>query len=164
MKYVVSELINASSKGTTVKNIKEIGSGSYSVVYKIGDYTLKIGDSRAMPEIPNHRRLLQPIIRRRIITDINAKEDCKVQDFFEVQNYVDTSCLESMYPDQKLDILYEIYSELRDDGYVWLDPSYKNIGKLLKPNKTNLQFIDIDGKEQHVRPIEWATGVIRRKH
>lgn len=162
MKYVVSELINASSEGTTVNNIKEIGRGFYSIVYKIGDYTLKIGNSRAMPEIPNHRRLLQPIIRRKIVTDRKSEEDSTVYDFLEVQNYTDTSCLESMYPNPRKDILYEIYSELRNDGYVWLDPSYKNIGKLLKPNKANLPFTDIDGKKQDIKPNEQETGVVRR--
>lgn len=159
MKYIVSELINASSEGTTVNDIKEIGSGSYAIAYKIGDYTLKIGTERGVPEIPNHRRLLQPIIRRKIITDRSAEENPEVYDFVEVQNYVDTSCLKSMYPGERVDILYEIYSELRDDGYVWLDPTYKNIGKLLKPNKANLPYTDIDGTEQDFSPIQDSTGV-----
>lgn len=160
MKYVVADLINASSEGTTVNNIKEIGRGSYAIAYKIGDYTLKVGNTRAMPEIPNHRRLLQPIIRRKIHTDRNSDEDPNVYDFVEVQNYVDTSCLESMFPHQRVDILYEIYSELRDDGYVWLDPTYKNIGKLLKPNKANMPFKDIDGKEQDIKPTKELTGLV----
>lgn len=160
MKYIVSELINASTEGTTVNDIKEIGSGSYAIAYKVGDYTLKIGTERGVPEIPNHRRLLQPIIRRKIVTDRTTEENSEVYDFVEVQNYVDTSCLKSMYPSQRVDILYEIYSELRDDGYVWLDPTYKNIGKLLKPNKANLPYTDIDGTKQDFNPIQNSTGVI----
>lgn len=161
MKYIITELIKASSEGATVQNIKEIGRGSYSIAYKIGDYVLKIGKDRCTRKIPNHRRVLQPIIRKKILTD-RSNEDEEAYDFFEVQNYTDTSCFKSMFPSQRDEIAYEIYSELRDDGILWLDPSYRNIGKLLKPNRANLPFTNMEGETEDIRPTEEATDLIRR--
>ena len=72
----------------TAEDIKYIDRGGYSKAYKIGDYVLKIGDERANEVMPNHPRILQPIIRLRIKIsyllwklhwDLNrSKKDCQV--------------------------------------------------------------------------------------
>ena len=45
--------------------------------------------------------------------------------------------------------LYEIYKELRDDGFIWTDAKASNIGRLRRPNKrysNNIGEIDENGE------------------
>lgn len=142
-----------------VEDFCEIGHGSFSKVYKVGDFVFKVdtrnrtGIKRVNPNIKNHRRILQPLIRGNINPETESR-------YIEVQNLIDTSWYQGMTDDEIEEVLYKIYSELRDSGLVWNDIKEENVGRLLKPNKSNLTFIDIDGNRKEIRPREAATGLV----
>ena len=76
---LVDELIKRQKdKSIDYIDINLVGTGRTSSVIQIGDYVLKCGGDRLKNRIPNHRRILQPIIREK-------NEKC----FFEVADAVD---------------------------------------------------------------------------
>ena len=112
-------------------DIIKISSGGYSDVYKIGDKILKVSENRETHNIPNHRRILQPILRTRLIKD--EKNDISIG-CLEVVDRVATI----PQREYKKEMLYSLYKELRDDGIVWTDARFANVGKLLKENTPTL--------------------------
>ena len=151
IKGIVKELFKISKEKFDVEKIKEIGHGEYSKVYLIGNYVLKIGYPRNNIDIPNDRRILQPIIRG------NINEST----FIEVQNKVDMGWFKYMSPYEINEILFQIYVDLRKRGKIWIDIKKENVGKLLLPNKTNIKFYDFkDKKIKDIKPTREATGLI----
>lgn len=67
---MVDELVKSENKRYI--DIDEIGSGSISNVYKIGEKIIKVGEKRRTYEIPNHSRILQPLVRENMV-DENGK-------------------------------------------------------------------------------------------
>lgn len=120
---LISEL--ASKSNVPLSSIKEIGSGSYSSVFLIGDKVLKIGRPRATYNIPNDKLLLQPLIR------INLGDYSNIDGVIEVVNQVDTNV------NLSFDEMYQIYKELRKRGLVFTDVRSSNFGRLLKDNTFN---------------------------
>lgn len=123
----------------------------------IGDYILKIGSMRTNEKIPNDKRILQPIIRQELEPGEMKNYE---YNFIEVQNAVDKDWHEGMTEKQIEDILYEVYADMRSRGIIWTDIKKDNVGRLLKPNKINYTYTDIDGEEKDLRPTEEATGII----
>ena len=148
---IIKELIKRNGN-MSVDKIVEIGEGSFSKAYLIGDFVLKIGENRICENMPNHRRLLQPIIRMKI-------KDSGRNSFVEVQNYVDAKWYEHLETKEIEKILFEIYVEVRDKGLHWNDVKPENVGRLKKVNKPNYTFIDIDHTIKDIRPTEEATGL-----
>jgi len=110
-------------------DVKKIGEGTYSEVYQIGNKILKIGNPRKTYEIPNHRRILQPLIRLNFTDDKNGEI---------------LACVEITNRAKKMKGLtdarvYQIYKELRDDGIIWTDARADNIGMLIEPNFPTLR-------------------------
>ena len=132
---------------------ESFGRGAYGNTYRVGDFVMKIGDYRLNRNIPNHRRLIQPLIRGYM--HLNSKEDRYV----EIQNLLDRDWYQNMDADEVNEILYTIYADLRDSGIVWKDIKPENVGRLLKPNTSNFTFIDIDGKTKEIKPVQSATGM-----
>lgn len=131
-------------------DIEKIGRGGYSKVYQIGEKVLKIGKPRETYKIPNHPRILQPLTRTNLIDE---RDNNKIFGCIEVSDRVDRLC-ESKEQEQELkdneeavEKLYQIYKELRDDGIVWTDVRFANVGKLRKRNVPKL-----DGEEMDVDP------------
>lgn len=121
-------------------DIKEIGYGTYSNTYQIGTKVLKIGENRQVYDIPNHRRLIQPLIRTQLI---------------DKDNGLSVGCIEVEDRVRKLKMrerdkekLYAIYKELRDSGIIWTDVKFANVGVLLQDNKPSL-----NGQRINVTPI-----------
>ncbi len=113
---IVKELMKRQSdKNIRYIDIRNSGNGSTSSTVMIGDYIIKTGLGRYENTIPNHRRILQPIIRE---YNENA--------FFEVTDVVDM--------DVTQDELKQVYYELLRDGFAWTDPSIENIGRLRRKN------------------------------
>ncbi len=160
IKTIINELMEHSNGKINIDNIEPIGSGNFSKSFKIGDYILKVGKERGYNEIPNDPRILQPIIRRKFKKE---KGDMKFDDeeyyFLEVQNLVDKDWWENLSRKQIYDVLFKIYCDMRDRGIVWLDIREKNVGRLLKPNKVNYTYIDVDKEEKDIRPTKEATGM-----
>ncbi|MBR6253551.1 MAG: hypothetical protein IKR04_06940 [Clostridia bacterium] len=119
LRRIIEELVK--NEEVRPSDIEVLGSGGYSVVYGVGEKVLKIGRVPQTYDIPrNHRRLIQPLVRR---TDILEDRYVEITERCEPQSKV------------KFDDLYKVYKELRDDGLVWTDAKTANLGKLKRPNK-----------------------------
>lgn len=70
LSIMIDELLE--SEGVSYIDIVKIGGGSYSSVYKIGNKVLKVGGERGTYNIPNHRRILQPLTRTNFIDEKNG--------------------------------------------------------------------------------------------
>lgn len=131
---VIQELLE--SEQARWIDISSLGSGSFSNVYQIGDKVLKIGANRGTYNMPNHTRILQPLTRTSLIDEKNNNNPFAV---VEIADRVD-----KLKPDDYTEEnLYMIYKELREDGIIWTDARFDNIGILRKPNRPNLHGKDI---------------------
>ncbi len=99
-----------------------LNAGSYSVVYKLGEKILKIGNIKNIHELPNSKYILQPVLRNYI--GYKDTDNCYV----ELMEYVNIS--DSITEGE----LYTLYKNLREEGIIWTDPRNNNVGKLLKDN------------------------------
>ena len=135
--YVIKELLDETNSNYT--DINYVDAGVFSEVYQIGNKVFKFGDKLNQYEIPNHRRLLQPIARANYTLKNGNAIAC-----IQVTPAVDTYFSNEEKSDEKL---YEIYKELRDDGIIWLDAKWENLGKLLEDNVTRWR-----GKKVEINP------------
>lgn len=123
-----------------IKNIEEYGQGSFSKVYRVGNYVLKTGIERLKDTIPNHRRILQPIIKTKILNDETGNRGTnRFAYIIEVQNLVEKDWYVGMKEFEIEDILYEVYKDIRKDDLVWTDIKPENIGRLLRTNTSNFR-------------------------
>lgn len=143
---MLDELLH--SENCRYSDINSVTSGGYSQVYKIGNKILKVGKPRASYSIPNHRRLLQPLIRTNLIDEENNNIPIAC---IEIQDGVDLS--ETISKEE----LYYIYKELREDGIIWSDAKIGNIGKLRRDNVPTLE-----GERMDVAPN--SVGFINGKN
>ncbi len=74
LSIIIDELLQSEKVG--LRNIKDIGTGSYSFVYQIGSKVLKVGKPRETYNIPNHPRILQPIARTNLLDKHNNPLAC----------------------------------------------------------------------------------------
>ena len=113
---LVDELIERQKdKNVRYIDMKFVGKGITSNVVKIGDYVLKTGTDRKTEHMPNHKRILQPIIREK-------NENL----FFEVADAVDVGA--------PMEVVDKVFEETLEDGYAWIDPCQRNIGRLRRKN------------------------------
>lgn len=116
----VLDLVSAIIEDLYDKNadIRFVGRGSFSIVFKIGDRVLKLGYDRFNePEQTYHPRMLMPHFRRCF------SDGCKI----EIFNYVDVKDIPKELP-------LNIYKIMEADNYEWTDPKKENLGRLLKDN------------------------------
>lgn len=135
---MIKELLK--SEKTKILDIESIGTGTYSSAYQIGEKVLKLGRTRETYQIPNHRRILQPLTR---INLLDEEDGNKPKACLEIQELTDKIPKEEMDKEK----LYQLYKELRDDGIVWTDVDFRNVGKLRKKNVPTL-----NGEEMDVSP------------
>ena len=110
--------------------IINLGSGTYSNVYKIGDKVLKIGLAKLDLTIIKHKRIIEVYLK----TNIEIKTENNNMDVgIEIQKIAE------IVKGSK-DDLYKIYKELRDDGIIWQDVKESNVGL----SNNNLVVIDTD--------------------
>lgn len=158
MKQLVAMFIEDISKheNVSLNDITFAGGGKTSSNIKIGEYILKVGRVRRTKEFRNSSRILQPVIRR----EIEMSDGDKM--FIEVQNEVNAE----WYKEEKneiFEVMYQVYKDIRDEGLIWSDINFKNIGKLLKDNKVNYttSVHDKNGNkvDSEIIPDESATGL-----
>lgn len=150
-----------------IGDIELIGKGEYSKSYKIGGFVLKMGEERINDKIPYHRRILQPLLRQ------NTNPNSDNNFYIEIQNVVHNKWYENMTYEEQEEELYKIYKELRDSGIVWTDIKKENIGRLIKPNKSNYTSEVLKGniddektlevKQEELSVSEYAIGFINKK-
>lgn len=137
LSYVIRETLDETH--TDYTDIKYIDEGVFSQVYQIGNKVLKVGSELHKYNIPNHRRLLQPLIRANYTLG-----NGKVFSSFQLLPLGDTYFSKEEKTDDKL---YEIYKECRKDGIVLLDIKWENVCKLLSDNVTTWK-----GKKVNISP------------
>lgn len=133
LQILLRELLNSEHK--RFSDMRKVGAGVYSNMYQIGTKIIKVGAPRQTHKIPNHRRILQPIVRKELTNEMGAPIGS-----IEVTDEVDTS-KETLSKITEED-LYKIYKELRVDGIVWGDPKIDNLGVLKRENKPTLNGKD----------------------
>ena len=133
LQILLRELLNSEHK--RFSDMRKVGAGVYSNVYQIGTKIIKVGAPRQTHKIPNHRRILQPIVRKELTNGMGEPIGS-----IEVTDEVDTS-KETLSKITEED-LYKIYKELRADGIVWGDPKIDNLGVLKRENKPTLKEKD----------------------
>lgn len=116
-----------------VSDVKLIGIGGYSKVVEVGDKVLKYGDQRATYNIPNDKRILNPLIR------VNLHNfDPLLFGTIEISDKVDV--VKGISSEE----IYSLYKEMRERGIICTDLRYDNVGFLLKENKiTDKSVADI---------------------
>lgn len=116
---IVDEI--AKNENTDISELEYIGTGSLTSVYKLGNKVIKFGKNRLTDKIPYHKRILQPLIRRKVLSGFRNL-------YIEISGYIK--------PDNSItdEDAYLIYKELRDDGIIWLDAKRENLGRLEKDN------------------------------
>lgn len=87
--------------------------------------------------MPNHRRILQPLARKAFRNRLGKTMAC-----VEISEEVDTN-IEQKDPEE----LYKLWKELRDEGVIWTDVTWENVGRLKKKNIPSL-----NGEEMYVEP------------
>lgn len=133
-----------------IEDLEPAGNGFYNFNVKIGDYILKIGKTRKTNQIPNDKRIIKPLIRQQ--TNVEGSNNIDNL-FIEIQNAVDADWYKGLPKEKIKEELYKIYKELRDKGKVWTDIKPENVGRLLKPNKENLQ-VEVLNKEGKLEEAE----------
>ena len=165
IEIIYSELMR--KQNLSIKDIEILGRGAYSRSYKIGQFIFKIGDIRQTEAIPYHRRILQPIIRQDVTYDYEKEL------YIEIQNEVDNKWYENMTIGEIEEELYRIYKEMREDGVVWTDIKKENVGRLIRPNKTNYYTETLEGDikdektlktvEKELQVNDDSVGIFERK-
>lgn len=136
---ILEELL--AEQNVKMVDIEPKGSGAYSRVYQIGAKVLKIGLPRETYKIPNHPRILQPLTRTNLIDE---REKNKICGCIEISDAVDKLKEEEF----QVEKLYQVYKELRDEGIIWTDARFSNVGKLRRRNVPTL-----NGEEMNVDPV-----------
>lgn len=117
---IINEI--AQNERTDLSNLKYVTSGSFSDVYRIGNKVIKFGKKRVTDKIPYHRRVLQPLLRRKLDTGNGNL-------YIEISEYIKRDNI-----DLEEDEIYQIYKELRNDRIIWVDAREANLGRLEKDN------------------------------
>lgn len=125
LEIMINELLE--SEGKRMIDINEIRGGSYSSIFEIGSKVLKVGGVRETYDIPNHRRILQPLTRINFMEEETERTVACV----EIANNIERNHNQETEDEE---LLYSIWRELREDGIVWTDIKSANIGKLRTSN------------------------------
>lgn len=121
LSLIIDELLE--NENANYSDINKYDFGYFSDVYFIGEKVLKIGTPRVTYEIPNHRRILQPLLRTNFYTKKDNNNFACVEVTQKVEPYLGSE-----------EKLYEIYKELRDAGITLTDFKRENFGVLKKDN------------------------------
>lgn len=110
-------------EGMHYHDLRKIGSGRKSLVYSVGSKVIKLGLEKKSYALKSNKRFLSIIYKADFLSGIDGRFLVHI----EITNLVDTKSA-------NMEILYQIYKELRVLGYVWIDCRLDNIGKLLSDN------------------------------
>lgn len=129
IKTIIEEVMKY--ENVNYSDIEYIGCGGSTTVYSIGNKVLKIGDVRNNFIIDNNKRFLKPLLR----TNIDKINGEGILGCIEVVEKVDTKGIEEKHA-------YKLYKELKKSGYLWIDPRFNNVGRLMRKNK--IYFNDLN--------------------
>lgn len=127
-------------EGIRPSDITILGEGVYSKAFSVGSKVIKIGGEAETYRIPkNSARFLQPLVRYEAFGLGRIEISEKVE----------------MDPNITDEELYEIYKELRDEGMIWGDAKWDNVGRLLKDNSIHLEnFVHANADDIEKRQVD----------
>lgn len=128
LKKIISSILG--SEGKNYSDIEKLGEVNFSDVYKIGNKILKISKERKKFSLDRSKNnlFLQPLFQADIKSGIDKKQLLHI----ETTDVVDTQNV-------SYENLYQIFKEIRNLGYVWIDCRLTNIGRLLKDTKVTIK-------------------------
>ena len=112
LEMILDELLGV--QNLTINDIEYKTNGSYSDLYQIGDFFLKLGDVRHCFWIPSHKNVLRPIFRRYL---------CDIHLMIEIVHYV------PILEDSNYKICQNLFVLFYEDGIILDDIHPNNIGK-----------------------------------
>lgn len=149
LSIIIKELLKEQNEQAI--NINVVGRGSSAIVYQIGDKILKVGAPKANYNIPNHKRILQPLIRKNLKT-AKGEELINVEVTNNVNTRISNDDKKRIVLREKLkqsgqeygpiqvekinddDVLYLLYKEVRKSGIIITDMDWRNFGVLTGKN------------------------------
>ena len=112
----------ANEQELSILDLKYVGAGGFTKVYRLGEKAIKIGYTRRCTSIPDNRRLLIPDFKGYI-----------EKEYVEVTDYLETT------KDISEEEAYQVYKELRDMGIVWIDPYEHNLARVTEIVLNNIK-------------------------
>ena len=131
----------------TLDNITYIGTGTYSTVFKINEFVIKVGLAKVREEIIESSNIAKDFIRLNI--EIVTGEMTIVVGF-EIQPFA------QKYEKKCEEDLYRLYTSLRKENLIWTDAKYENVGILndkLVVIDTDDIFLDDDLNIDRITPL-----------
>lgn len=135
IKTIIDEVMKY--ENVNYSDIEYIGFGGTSTVYSIGNKVLKLGEERDNFVMENNKRFLKPILR----TNIDKINGEGILGCVEIVEKVNTEGITEKH-------VYKLYKELKDSGYMWFDPRFNNVGRLMRKNK--IYFDDLSPVKEAV--------------
>lgn len=149
LRFIIEEV--AQKEGVDFFELREFSRGSYSTVYRLGNKVVKFG-KRRVTGIVDNSRILIPDQMIRIGGNV-----------IEINDYVKD------VRSATIEEVYKVYKELREQGIVWMDPWFSNLGRLdsrviesqkeKAKNRGNLPFI-IGNRKFKYRELKYNDYVI----
>lgn len=109
-----------------LSDIESLQKGAYTRPYQFGNMILKVGLPPKTYNMPNSKYFLQPLVRLQLKSDNKVPFAC-----IEVTSRTDTRFTYSEKTEEKL---YNFWKKIRDEGKVWTDVRWENVGKLIQKN------------------------------
>ena len=123
------------SENSSWLEINKNSNSPYSDVYEIKNKELRIGELKQTYHIPNHTRILPPLTRINLIDNDGNEFAC-----IEIKDKVESIKKD----DADMEKLYKLYAELREDGIIWTNITWDNIGIAPEVNVPSLNGENID--------------------
>ena len=102
-----------------------LAEGSFSKVFVVGDYVVKVGDNRVTPKLSLNECVLNSVARFSI-SDKNSSNNTSA--FIEVQPKIEKNGKELAESGENISLLQGMYNSLRENHVVWGDAEFRNIG------------------------------------
>lgn len=116
-------------EGLKPTDVTFAGRGYNSLTMRVGNYVLKVGQTRKNNTILDDKRIIRPLVRMQT----NAEKRLDIANtFVEIQNVVNANWYEGLSEDEIKEELYRVYKELRDRGIVWCDVKKREYWKIVK--------------------------------
>ena len=122
----------------TKYNFKMIGGGGSSLVFKVGDLVLKLGETRHNRKVYINHRILASLVRK-----LELSEDLKELFYVEIMRY-------ALVGDVTKEERDELKKDLYDQGLIWYDDKLENCGVLqdddLNESPMSVDYVEIAGR------------------
>ncbi len=109
-----------------LKDVEPLNQGASAKPFGFKNMILKVGLPPKTYNMPNSKYFLQPLIRIELKSNKGKSFAC-----VEVTNKVDTNLPRE---EKTKENLYQFWKKIREEGIIWTDVRWDNVGKLLQRN------------------------------